>query len=426
MGVSVLVAGSGGREHALAWALKRSPRVDRVGVAPGNGGTALIGDNLPVQVDETAGIVRAARDWGADLVVVGPEAALAAGVVDALEAAGIRAFGPTKAAAEIEASKAFAKQVMHEAGVPTAASRRVTALTEARRALAEMGAPIVVKADGLAAGKGVTVALNREDADAALVDCLERRVFGDAGSTVILEERLVGREVSLLALVDGEHVLPLLPACDYKPIGDGDTGPNTGGMGVYSLPPWFGPADVERAAETILKPVVRRMAELGRPFRGVLYAGLMVTDAGPKVLEFNARFGDPETQVILPCLDVDLLDLLEASMNGDLGGVPPIRADKAGVGVVLASAGYPGKVKTGVPISGLDSLPEDVLVFHAGTRRAGGQIVTDGGRVLNVVATAPSIREARRRAYDGVSSIQFDGMQYRTDIALRELNGDGS
>ncbi|MCL6648055.1 MAG: phosphoribosylamine--glycine ligase [Chloroflexi bacterium] len=415
--MNVLVVGSGGREHALAWALRRSPRLGRLAVAPGNAGTAAIAENLPVGPTDVAGIVRAALEWGAELVVVGPDAALGAGVVDAVQAAGITAFGPTQAAAQIETSKRFAKEIMQTVGVPTARWRACDTLEAARAALAEFGAPVVVKADGLAAGKGAIVCETLEQAEQALEAMMVQRIFGDAGRQVVIEEKLSGREVSLLALVDGEHLTPLPPACDYKPVGEGNTGPNTGGMGGYTPPEFFSFYEASHTATTIMQPVVDELRRRGLPFRGVLYAGLMLTAAGPKVLEFNARFGDPEAQVILPCLDVDLLDLLHATATGGLAGIKLPPPTRAAVNVVLAAENYPGPPVTGDVIHGLDAVPPDVLVFHAGTQRVGDRILTAGGRVLHVVGVGSSVEQARERAYQGVEAITFRGRHYRRDIA---------
>ncbi|MCS6802078.1 MAG: phosphoribosylamine--glycine ligase [Chloroflexota bacterium] len=415
--MSVLVVGNGGREHALAWAIRKNARVARLAVAPGNAGTAEIAENLPVAPTDVAGMVQAARAWKADFVVVGPDAALGAGMVDALEAEGIPVFGPTRAAAQIETSKRFAKEVMAAAEVPTARWRTFADLEEARRYVRQVGAPLVVKADGLAAGKGVAVCETLEEVERALVDNLERRVFGAASQSVVIEEKLTGREVSLFALVDGKRAVPLAAACDYKRVGEGDTGPNTGGMGAYTPPEFFTSFDIATVMETIVQPVVDELCRRGTPFRGTLYAGLMVTDSGPKVLEFNARFGDPETEAIVPCLDVDLFDLLYATATEGLAGIRFPPSTKAAVSVALAAERYPGTPVVGDEIT-IGPLPAGVVVFHAGTRRVDSRLVTDGGRVLHVVGTGGSVAAARERAYEGVQAIQFRGMHYRRDIAL--------
>ncbi|GIW06757.1 MAG: phosphoribosylamine--glycine ligase [Dehalococcoidia bacterium] len=417
MGMSVLVVGSGGREHALAWAIRRNARVERLAVAPGNGGTSEIAENLPVQPTDVAGMTRAAQEWGADFVVVGPDAALGEGMVDALQGVGLPVFGPTQAAARIETSKQFAKEVMAAAGVPTARWKAFEDLEAARRYARDMGAPLVVKADGLAAGKGVTVCETLEEAERALEDNLTRRIFGEASRRVILEEKMTGREVSVFALVDGSNVVPLAAACDYKRVGEGDTGPNTGGMGAYTPPEFFSQFDLANTATAILQPVVDELRRRGSPFRGALYAGLMVTPDGPKVVEFNARFGDPETEAIVPCLDVDLFDLLYATATDGLAGIRFPQSTKAAVSVALAAERYPSTPVLGDEIA-IGELPRGVVVFHAGTRREHGRLLTDGGRVLHVVGTGSSVSAARELAYQGVQAISFRGMHYRRDIAL--------
>ena len=429
----VLVVGGGGREHALVWAIGHSADCEALFCAPGNPGTALalaesgLGENLALGAEDVDGVVQAAQAHGVDLVVVGPEAPLAAGMVDALADAGILAFGPTRAAAELESSKWFAKQVMRDAGVPHAAGE---AFSEAGPAhdfvsatFAETSQPPVIKADGLAAGKGVIVPGSVEEAHDAVDDLLGGR-FGDSSKTVVVEERLSGLEASAMALVDGETVLPLLLACDYKRALDGDGGLNTGGMGVYS-PPGFLAADAwSGIVETIHRPVARAMQAAGRPYRGLLYAGLMAPggDEPPRVIEFNCRFGDPEVQVLLPQLRSDLLPLLVACAEGRLAEVTPEWSDGAAVGVVLASDGYPGSYETGKVISGLDAVDEAAVVFHAGTALdEDGNVVTSGGRVLVVVGQGTDLATARERAYANASRIEFEGRHYRTDIAAREL-----
>lgn len=420
--MKVLVIGQGAREHALAWKIAQSKKVKEIFIAPGNGGTAAVGRNLRVSASDIPALVNAALNEKIDLAVVGPEAPLASGVVDRLQKNGIPVFGPSREAAQIESSKVFAKNLMEKYHIPCARGKAYTCLAEAKQGLEEFGLPVVVKADGLAAGKGVTVAKSREEAGKALGEAMEERAFGAAGDKVILEEHLTGREVSLLAFSDGKNVVPMAPACDYKPIYDGNQGPNTGGMGGYSPPSFFGSRLQEMVIETILKPTVAAMAAEGYPYKGVLYAGLMITPQGPKVLEFNARFGDPETQVILPRLETDLVDIIMAVVEGKLDKISIIWSPEVCVGVVVASGGYPGSYKTGFPISGLAELSNEVTVFHAGTKAGDnpGEVLTDGGRVLTVVARGRTIAQARARVYRELPKIKFQGCYYRSDIGAGE------
>jgi len=415
-----MVVGGGAREHTLVWKILQSDRVSEVFAAPGNAGTADIANNLDISPSDIGALASAAQDNGIDLVVVGPEAPLALGLVDTLTGLGIRAFGPTKDAAVIESSKVFAKRLMQKYGIPCARDAAFSSFNEARDYVRNQKVPLVIKADGLAAGKGAVVAQTVEEALEALSDIMEARVFGDAGNQVLIEECLAGHETSLIAFTDGEYVVPLMPACDYKRAFDHDLGPNTGGMGVYSPPGFFGPQLTLMWVKTILKPVVRAMAQEGRKYKGVLYAGLMLTAEGPKVLEFNARFGDPETQVQIPLLKSDMVDIMLSVVDGTLGSAKVEWRDSSCVGVVMASEGYPGSYKTGLPITGLGTVDSDIRVFHAGTMMKDGQICTAGGRVLTVTATGETVADARKMVYNNLSKISFDGCYFRKDIAVEE------
>jgi phosphoribosylamine---glycine ligase len=424
--VKVLVIGGGGREHALSWALARSPSVTRVLCAPGNAGIEAHAETRALVNAHPIAIVDLARDEAADLVVVGPEAPLVAGAADALHDAGIPVFGPTAAAARIEGSKSFAKEIMASAGVPTAAHWAGTDPDEAKQALRGFAAPFVVKADGLAAGKGVRICDELAEAEAAVDEAMVAKVFGAAGARVVIEEYLDGPEVSLFALCDGRTVVPLVPAQDYKRALDGDEGLNTGGMGAYSPVPALDDAAVAGIAKHLMQPVVDALSGRGAPYVGLLYAGLVLTDGGPKVLEFNARFGDPETQVVLPRLASDLAELLRACAAGDLDGADPPQWDpRACVTVVLASGGYPGRYERGKPIDGLEAAAAvpDAIVFHAGTGREAGQIVTDGGRVLAVSGLGETLADARGTAYEAAEQIRFEGLHRRGDIAAAPVAG---
>ncbi|MCI0821656.1 MAG: phosphoribosylamine--glycine ligase [Chloroflexi bacterium] len=418
----VLVIGGGGREHAIVWKLARSPRSPELFAAPGNAGTAQLATNLDVRADDVEGMLAAVRANAIDLTVVGPEGPLAAGLVDRFRAEGLRVFGATQAAARIESSKSFAKQTMADAGVPTAAfavfdDREDAAAHVRKLGLLRPGASIVVKADGLAAGKGVVVAATLEEALAAVEDAMDGKLFGEAGARVVIEECLIGQEVSVFCFTDGKRVTPLVAACDYKRIFDGDDGPNTGGMGGYSPPPWWDATLERRIRETCIQPVVDALAAAGSPYTGVLYGGLMLTDDGPRVIEFNARFGDPEAQLVLPRLENDLLDVIDAVLDERLEALDLRWSGEATVAVVLASAGYPGAYETGVPITGLDGLPGGALVFHAGAALDGERLVTSGGRVLTAVGLGATIADARRTAYATAERIDFAGEYHRGDIA---------
>jgi phosphoribosylamine--glycine ligase len=417
--LKVLVVGNGAREHALIWKLAQSAKITQLFCAPGNAGTALLSTNLSIKPTDITALVAAVKDMGIQLVVVGPEAPLAEGIVDYFKKIGIPVFGPTQGAAQIEASKAFSKALFQKYGIPCAFSRTFSELTAAKDYVKQQGSPLVIKADGLAAGKGVIMAETLEEALQAVSSIMESKTFDSAGEKVVIEEKLTGKEMSFFAITDGKTVLPTVPACDYKRIKDGDLGPNTGGMGSYSPPYFYTPELGTQIISKIIEPTIRAMATENRPYQGVLYAGLMINNGEPKLLEYNARFGDPECQIIMPRLKSDLLDIILATVEGKLESVQPDWTSEACVGVVMASGGYPGNYKTGLPISGLDEVDKDVMVFHAGTKIGNkpGEVLTNGGRVLTVAATGKTTEEARNKIYSNLPRIHFEGAQYRRDIA---------
>lgn len=418
----ILVVGGGGREHAIVWALKKSEKVRSIYCAPGNAGIAQLAECVPLAVNQFDELVEFAKDAAIDLVFIGPDDPLADGIVDAFEAHQIPVYGPNKAAAEIEGSKIFMKNLLKKYNIPTAKYETFTEYEAASAYLQAQQTPIVIKADGLAAGKGVTVAFTMEEAQQALKEAMLDKVFGDAGNQIVIEEFLEGQEMSILAFVDGETVRAMVPAQDHKPIFDGDKGPNTGGMGTYTPLPHIDQAIIDESIANIIIPTAKAMVSEGRPFRGVLFAGLMITKDGPKTIEFNARMGDPETQVVLPRLETDLVDIVLASLNGRLEQLDITWSDEAAVCVIMASEGYPASYPKGRVIKGLAKAEaQGALVFHAGTAEKDGQFVTSGGRVLGVVGRGRDIAEARARAYDAVGVIHFDGMQSRSDIAAKAL-----
>ncbi|MBV6395708.1 MAG: Phosphoribosylamine--glycine ligase [Anaerolineales bacterium] len=421
--MNVLIIGSGGREHAITWKVCQSPKADKVFVLPGNPGTGQIATNVDdVSVEDHGAVASFCKINHVDLVIIGPEAPLAAGLADSLSGAGIRCFGPSQAAARIEASKSFAKDFMARHHIPTAKYATFSSYNEAARFLESVDYPIVIKASGLAAGKGVILPDTLDEAKSALADILVKKVFGEAGAEVIIEERMTGQEVSLMAFTDGRSVKPMIPAQDHKRIFDGDKGANTGGMGAYAPAPIFTSEMMNEAMENVLQPAVRGMKSEGNPFVGILYAGLMLTPNGLRVLEFNCRFGDPETQVALPLLETDLLDVAEACVNGNLADIDARWKSGAAVCVVLASRGYPEKAENGKVVT-FGELPENMVCFHAGTKMENGNIITAGGRVFGLTAWAEDIKTAVHNAYANIEKISFDGVQYRKDIAGKALNG---
>jgi phosphoribosylamine--glycine ligase len=420
--LKVLVVGKGGREHTLAWKLSKSEGVEKVFVAPGNAGTAEVAENVEIGVEEFERLADFAEKEGIGLTVVGPEDPLVNGIVDFFEVKGLKIFGPEKNAAILEGSKAFTRGLLKKYCVPSAEYSVFENAEDAKAYLKEKGAPIVVKADGLAAGKGVTVAETAEEAEKAIDECMQGR-FGKAGSKILLEEKLLGEEASYLVFTDGNAIKPMASSQDHKPVFDGDKGPNTGGMGAYSPAPVVTPEIEKEILEKIMKPAIEAMKKEGRPYKGVLYAGLMITKQGPKVVEFNCRFGDPEVQALLPRLDSDLAEILEACIDGNLSEKEVKWSEKACCCVVMASGGYPGKYEKGKEISGLEKAGElaDTVVFHAGTKLAGEKVLTDGGRVLGVTALGGSIKESIDKAYKAVSLIGFEGAFYRKDIGQKAL-----
>jgi len=419
--MNVLILGSGGREHALAWKLKQSARVDKVYCAPGNGGISSVAECVPIKLAEVDRLISFAKEFEIGLTVVGPDDALAAGMVDRFEAAGLRIFGPRQACARLESSKVFAKEFMQRHGIPTARSAHFTDSGEARRFARSMSLPLVVKADGLALGKGVIIAESIDQADAAIREIMEERRFGDAGRAVVIEEFLEGPECSIHALVDGGSFLMFPSAQDHKRALDNDEGLNTGGMGTYSPAPQLSPELESRVKTEVLDRFLEGIRAEGLDFRGMLFPGLMLTADGPKVLEFNCRFGDPETQVLLARLESDLLDLLESVLDGTLAAQKPVWARGSAVCVIAASGGYPGEYSVGKPISGLNEVGRDAVVFHAGTRRDGDELVSAGGRVLGVTTVGDSLAQARESAYAALAKVSFEGMHFRRDIGLKGL-----
>lgn len=421
--MQVLVIGGGGREHTLVWKLAQSKKVTKLYAAPGNPGMKDLAECVDLDITDLSGLADWAEKHAIDLTVVGPEAPLVAGIVDVFKARGLTIFGPSAKAAEIEGSKIFSKELMQKYGVPTAFFKVCDNLADARAFVEEKGAPIVIKADGLAAGKGVVVAMTRDEALEALDEMMGDHKFGAAGNRVVIEEFMDGEEASLLAFTDGKTIVPMLAAQDHKRVDDGDQGPNTGGMGAYCPAPVMTDALKKKTVKTILRPIVDALAKEGRPYSGCLYAGLMIKGDSVKVVEFNARFGDPETQVVLPLLKSDLAEIMVACAKGTLRPDMVEWSDKAAVCVVMASGGYPVSYRKGLPITGLKAAGsmKDVVVFHAGTREEDGKVLTNGGRVLGVTAVADDIPSAQQKAYDAVEKIHFDGAHYRQDIAWRAL-----
>ena len=421
--MNILIIGSGGREHTLAWKIAQSPKCDKLYAMPGNPGIEEIAECVDdISINDNAAVIDFAKNHNIDLVVIGPEAPLVNGLVDELTEAGIKAFGPTKAAAQLEGSKIFAKDLMKKYGIPTATYEIFDDITRACRYIKAAGAPIVVKADGLAAGKGVIVAKTVDEAINAVFEVMEQKSFGEAGSRIVIEEFMDGEEASLLAFTDGKTIVPMIPSQDHKRVNDGDEGLNTGGMGAYAPAPVVTEEILRKAEEKILKPIIAAMAKEGITYKGCLYAGLMIVNGEPKVVEFNARFGDPETQVVLPLLESDLVEIMLACIDGGLDKVKIDWSSDSTVCIVLASGGYPLSYKKGLEIDGINKAKAlDTLIFHAGTTKTDGRLLTSGGRVLGVVARAEDIKTAVDKAYKGVEVIHFDNMHCRKDIAYRAL-----
>lgn len=419
IGLKILVIGSGGREHALAWKAAQSEKVQEVFVAPGNDGMTDVATLVPIPESDHAALISFAKQKKIYLTIVGPEVPLLNGIVDDFQANGLLVFGPTKAAALIEGSKSFAKEMMKKYDIPTGFFETFTTFVEAKAYVEEKGAPIVIKADGLAAGKGVVVAMTNEEAVSALENMLQKDAFGDAGKKVVIEEYLEGEELSLMAFVSDEVVIPMVGAQDHKRVFDGDEGPNTGGMGAYSPVPQFSSVDIDEAVKNVLIPMAKALKQEGRLFTGILYAGLMMTTNGAKVIEFNARFGDPETQVVLPLLENDLIDVLLKLLAGE--NVELTWSDNAIVGVVLASKGYPGTYEKGKKFSGLDQFTPGTLIFHAGSKKQNGDFVTNGGRVLLLTHTAENLLEAQKAVYQEIVKIDSEALFYRNDIGSKAI-----
>lgn len=420
--MKVLIVGGGGREHAIVWKLSQSPKIDRIYCAPGNPGIAKIAECVSISITDIEKLAEFAKKEHVDLTFVGPEEPLSHGIVNHFKQQGLAIFGPTKEAALIEGSKAFAKELMMKYRIPTAEYASFTNHEEALAYVRATGAPIVIKADGLAAGKGVVVAQTITEAEEALKTMMEEEAFGRAGARVVVEEFLEGEEMTLLAFVDGTTVKPMVPSQDHKPIYNGDKGPNTGGMGTYAPLPQLDSSVVEEIVRQIVEPTAKAMVEEGHPFEGILYTGLMLTKEGPKVIEYNARFGDPETQVILPLLETDLLDIFIAGLSGGLENIEVKWKDQYTVCVVMSSPGYPGPYDKGNVIRGLDQVANPTVVFHAGTTKKDGEIVTHGGRVLGITSIGDTLQEARNLAYQAIENISFEGAHYRTDIASKALH----
>ena len=421
--MNILIIGSGGREHTLAWKIAQSPKCGKLYAMPGNPGIEEVAECVEgISISDNAAVIDFAKSHNIELVVVGPEAPLVNGLIDELTAAGIKAFGPTKAAAQLEGSKIFAKDLMKKYGIPTATYEIFDDITKACRYIKAAGAPIVVKADGLAAGKGVIVAQTVDEAINAVFEVMEQKSFGEAGSRIVIEEFMDGEEASLLAFTDGKTIVPMIPSQDHKRVNDGDEGLNTGGMGAYAPAPVVTEEILRKAEEKILKPIIAAMAKEGITYKGCLYAGLMIVNGEPKVVEFNARFGDPETQVVLPLLESDLVEIMLACIDGGLDKVKIDWSSDSTVCIVLASGGYPLSYKKGLEIDGINKAKAlDTLIFHAGTTKTDGRLLTSGGRVLGVVARAEDIKTAVDKAYKGVEVIHFDNMHCRKDIAYRAL-----